>query len=191
VRLARWSIALLAASCATAPSEPEPDWSAVTAELSRRVEVDQQLRREAMSADPVSPELVDRIVAVDHENTTWLEDLVARHGWPTFARVGEEGAGNAWLLVQHADQEVEFQERCLVLLRDAVKEAQADPKHLAYLEDRVATHRGRPQRYGTQFVEKDGEFVPYELEDAARVDEWRAEVGLEPLAEYAKNFEKR
>lgn len=181
------SAALLAllASCAAPDVEPvvPPDWSRVKTELAMRVEQDQALRQAAM-APGVTPELIDRVVAVDHENTAWMKDLVTRHGWPTFAAVGEEGSGNAWLLVQHADQDVDFQEQCLELLRAAVEQGQASRTHLAYLEDRVAMHRGRPQRYGTQFVNESGGLGPYRLEDPARVDEWRAEVGLGTLAEY-------
>jgi len=181
-------LALLCCSCVAveAGSDRASDWSEVRAELTRRVEEDQALRREYVAADTPTPELAERLAAVDADNTSWMKQLVTRHGWPTIAHVGEEGAGNAWLLVQHADQDVDFQEQCLVLLRAAVAQGQADRTNLAYLEDRVATHRGRPQRYGTQFVSKDGGLEPYQLEDPARVDEWRAEVGLGPLAEYAE-----
>jgi hypothetical protein len=182
------SAALLAllASCAAPEGEldVEPDWSRVQTELAMRVEQDQALRRAVMVPGAMTPELVDRVVAVDHENTAWMKELVTRHGWPTFAAVGEEGAANAWLLVQHADQDVDFQEQCLELLRATVEQGQASRTHLAYLEDRVAMHRGRPQRYGTQFVNESGGLKPYRLEDPARVDQWRAEVGLGTLAEY-------
>ena len=184
------ALLLLGASC-NAPQVrvgTEPDWSAVKAELSRRVDEDQALRREAMEADPMPAELVQRVCAVDADNTAWMKDLVTRHGWPTRARVGQKGTSDAWLLVQHADQDVEFQEYCLTLLEVAVRQDQADPRNMAYLADRVATHRGRPQRYGTQFVQKDGELVPYELEDPEKVDEWRHEVGLAPLAAYAEEL---
>ena len=187
------SLALLAAAC-DAPQVRlgnAPDWSAVKADLARRVEEDQALRSEVMAAQPITLELAERLGAVDADNTAWMKDLITRHGWPTRARVGEKGAGDAWLLVQHADHDVEFQELCLALLRAAVEQGQASETNLAYLADRVALHRGRPQRYGTQFVERNGELVPYELEDPAQVDKWRAEVGLGPLAEYAERLRKR
>ena len=181
-------LALLAGSCAAVETglDAAPDWSAIWGELARRVEEDQALRQEYVSADTLTPELAERLGAVDADNTAWMKQLVTRHGWPTIARVGEEGASNAWLLVQHADQDVDFQEQCLVLLRAAVAQGQADRTNLAYLEDRVATHRGRPQRYGTQFVSKDGGLEPYELEDPARHSSTRAGVGLGTLAEYAE-----
>jgi hypothetical protein len=112
--------------------------------------------------------------------------VVERHGWPTIARVGQQGAADAWLLVQHAP--VEFQEHCLPLLRDAVAAEDAEPKHLAYLEDRVNMFRGRPQRYGTQFRFGADGLEVYTLEDPQRVDEWRAAIGLGPLAEYEERL---
>ena len=43
---------------------------------------------------------------------------------------------------------------------------------------------GWPQRYGTQLEwSAEGELVPWILEDAARVDEYRQQVGLESLAQ--------
>jgi len=55
---------------------------------------------------------------------------------------------------------------------------------VAMLEDRVRTFSGLPQIYGTQFAwDERGEMQPLPLEDAARVDERRAAIGLPPLAE--------
>jgi hypothetical protein len=193
VRRRAAALLLLAAAC-DAPQVrvgSEPDWSAIKAELARRVELDQALRKELMAGDPIDPGLIERLGDVDTDNTAWMKDVVARHGWPKRAKVGEKAAGDAWLLVQHADHDVDFQEHCLVLMRSAAEQGQADPRNVAYLADRVAMHRGRPQRYGTQFVKQDGAFEPYTLEDPARVDEWRAEVGLGPLAEYAERINER
>ena len=183
--------AALAATLASACAAPREvvDWAGVRSELARRVEVDQQARQAFLDGTEIDLEVAHRIETIDADNTAWMKDLVERHGWPTIAEVGEEGSGNAWLLVQHADQDVDFQERCLKLLEAAVGRGEAERKHLAYLHDRVAMHRGRPQRYGTQFMQRDGGLEPYELEDPARVDEWRAEAGLGTLAEYRKQIE--
>jgi hypothetical protein len=178
------AILVLALLPACAARRPRFDWEPVRAQLSERVERDQAVRMKAMS-DGMSPELMEQWRRIDGDNTDWIRTLVLEHGWPGSALVGEEGASNAWLLVQHADADVDFQEHCLVLLGRAVMDAQASPTHLAYLEDRVAMNRGRKQVYGTQFVEQDGELVPHPIEDEAHVDERRAAVGLEPLADYA------
>ena len=172
-------LVLALSACATTPAN---DWNAVQAELATRVALDQELRGKLSLGGEMNMEVVHRMEEVDLDNTAWLKQLVERHGWPTISRVGKEGAQGAWLLAQHA--EVEFQEQCLPMLRTAVAEKDADPKHLAYLEDRVNMFRGRPQRYGTQFKFGANGLEVHTLEDEARVDEWRAEVGLGPLAEY-------
>ena len=64
--------------------------------------------------------------------------------------------------------------RCLRLRYGAVEAPDAPPANLAYLEDRVRMFRGEPQVYGTQFIEKDGMYEPWPIEDVERVDERRA-----------------
>jgi hypothetical protein len=54
----------------------------------------------------------------------------------------------------------------------------------AYLTDRVLLHEGKPQEYGTQAIARDGRFEPRKLRDPDHVDERRASVGLDSLAEY-------
>ncbi len=174
---------LLAAACVV--PNAAPDWEAVRLELARRVAEEQDLRSNRPSGSPDHAWL-ERLEAVDADNRAWLRALVDAHGWLTISRVGNEGAGDAWLLAQHADPDVDFQERCLEWMRAAVAIGEATPTNLAYLEDRVAVNRGRPQIYGTQFHEVDGEMVPRLLADPERVDERRASVGLGPLEEYAR-----
>jgi hypothetical protein len=171
-------------------SATAPDWGAIESELETRAAEDQAVRNQ-LTGDTFDHALFARLAEVDRANTAWLRALIERHGWPGRTRVGTEGARDAWLLVQHADHDVDFQEHCLALLAAAVAAGEADPKELAYLEDRVAMHRGRPQRYGTQFVQApDGQpgFVPHTLAEPARVDELRASVGLGPLEEYARRI---
>jgi len=176
-------------ACAACSSTPSVDWKGIAAELDRRAEEDQAARNELMESfsSGTQPDLnlIQRLQAIDAENTSRMKAIVSAHGWPTISRVGPQAAANAWLLVQHADEDVDFQEHCLELLRAAVEAYDAEPKQLAYLLDRVAMHRGRPQRYGTQFVQVEGELRPHPIEDPEHVDERRASVGLEPLADYA------
>ena len=47
--------------------------------------------------------------AVDAVHTARLKAIVAAHGWPTVAQVGQDGADAAWLLAQHADKDPAFQ----------------------------------------------------------------------------------
>lgn len=129
--------------------------------------------------------VTSQLKEIDDDNTKWLKGVVEKHGWPTDTLAGEDGAGAAWLLVQHADADAKFQRRCLDLMTKLPKE-EVSQKNLAYLTDRVLLAEGKKQVYGTQFTSVDGKWQPRPLEDEANVDKRRAEVGLSSLAEYAK-----
>jgi hypothetical protein len=57
---------------------------------------------------------------IDLKTFTTFKKDVEEFGWPGFQLVGEEGADCTWLLVQHCDQDIEFQKQCLILLEKAV-----------------------------------------------------------------------
>lgn len=125
----------------------------------------------------------------DSENTDRLRAIIEAIGWPTRSKVGQIAEHQAWLLAQHADADREFQRRCLALMR-AEPAGEVCPQHVAYLDDRLACAEGRPQRYGTQLRPSGAGVEPLPLLDGARVDEWRAGVGLEPLADYLRSAKK-
>jgi hypothetical protein len=123
----------------------------------------------------------------DEERTERLGEIIDEYGWPTWDLVGEDGATAAWLIAQHSDFDVGFQQDALELLREAVEADKASPGDLAYLEDRVALNTDEPQTYGTQIggCSADGDVEPaVPIDDPDQVDERRAEAGLEPLADY-------
>ena len=74
------------------------------------------------------------------------------------------------------------------MIKTAVAQGEASGKDLAYLTDRVLLAEGKKQIYGTQFMQVDGKSEPRPMEDPEHVDDRRKEVGLEPIAEYAKRL---
>ena len=68
-------------------------------------------------------------------------------------------------------------------MRPCAAEGRIPAWHPAYLEDRIAMYEGRPQRFGTQWIDdpRDGRGRPWTLADAGRIDELRASVGLPGL----------
>ena len=186
-------VALVLGSSQGGPS-PKPKNPGLATVLAKMVKVDQDLRMkmiDMMKGDkPFDPQLMRSISAIDAENTGRLRTIVKTYGWPTIELVGQKGSGDAWLLVQHADQNPKFQRECLELMRPLVPIGQIDKRNFAYLTDRVLVAEGKKQLYGSQFQqEKDGRWKPKPIEDPDNVDKRRAEMGLEPLAEYAKVLE--
>jgi hypothetical protein len=179
----------------------EPPNAELRDELKRMVKEDQAARAkllEAMAKQPPAnaaakradtPEL-KQLADIDAKNTARMKQIVDKYGWPGESLVGTEGARNAWLLVQHADADRPFQKRCLQFMETALKKNDASKTDYAYLTDRVLCADGQKQRYGTQFENKDGKWQPKPMEDPANVDTRRKEMGMPPLAEYAKMIEQ-
>ncbi|MGW2877047.1 DUF6624 domain-containing protein [Streptomyces sp. NPDC001233] len=162
-----------------------PRDEALRREVLCRQTADQEVR--ATPVNHMTEEDRTRLLSVDDDNTAWLESVLRERGWPGWSMVGRDGAAAAWLLAQHADRHPQLQARCADLLAAAVLHGDAEPSHLAYLEDRLAVARQQLQWFGTQFrASGDGGWEPYPLQAPEGVDERRAEIGLEPLAEYAK-----
>lgn len=140
--------------------------------------------------DRTAEELFDAWPQVDADNALRMAEILDDFGWPGWSLVGEDGAFAAWLLIQHADFNLDLQKRGLALLRAAVEADDADPSDLAYLIDRVLVAEGKPQIYGTQLgVDADGEITPRTpIEDEANVDARRADMGLGTLEDYYDEF---
>jgi len=145
-------------------------------EIIAMLRVDQDMRRRNLDDRDYWDDCVDR------KHTSRMKELVAQIGWPSISKVGHEGSSAAWLLVQHADHDVEFQKQCLALMK-LVHEGDIDRGDIAYLEDRIRVNCHERQLYGTQFNEVDGKSVLREIEDPERVDERRLQMGLGTLQE--------
>ena len=117
----------------------------------------------------------------DLANQYRLRAIVKEFGWPTVPMVGAKAVEGAWLIVQHADNDLAFQRTALASITPLADRGLIPKPHVAYLYDRVS----KPQRFGTQgaCVGK-GKWEPREIADAAAVEERRKAMDLEPLAEY-------
>ncbi len=122
------------------------------------------------------------IAAADESYFTAMELIVELEKWPRISEVGERAAKAAFLIVNHhldtatlAFYLPRLKQRCL--------EGEAEWLWYATMYDRLQVQKGLPQRYGTQYrrVEGEEEYELFPLEDAAMVDRWRDELGLEVL----------
>jgi hypothetical protein len=123
--------------------------------------------------------------AVHAENVRLLEQAIDEiGGWPVRSKFGDDGAGAAFLIAQHAIGFPAFQRRALAMLLEAVAAGEINPIDVAFLSDRIAVFEGRGQVFGTQFDwDASGQLSPAAIAEPERVDERRASVGLGPLAE--------
>jgi len=134
--------------------------------------------------------LAKELMNIDRRHTNHMKKIIDKFGWPGKSLVGEYRANAAWLLVQHSDHDLKFQTKCLKLLKKALKQKNADPKHVAYLTDRILVHRGKKQIFGTQFVsDKFGSYGPSPIMDPRNLEKRRKKMNLEPFSEYKKKME--
>ena len=61
------------------------------------------------------------------EFTERLKSIIKEHGWQGFDLVGKDGALAVFLLAQDSDKDLEFQKKCLPMMREAVAKKQSEP----------------------------------------------------------------
>ncbi len=127
---------------------------------------------------------------IDSENTSDLKSLLNIYPWFTISEFGTVPDSQAWLIVQHADLDPQFQKEMLEILTQLLPKKETNPKNYAYLFDRVAASWNDPskrtlQRYGTQGQCTAPQlWEPILMEEPEHIDQRRASVGLDTLAEY-------
>jgi len=155
-----------------------------------------------LAADQAIRSAAGGVIADERRLINAMETLGQRHardfgallrvcGWPDQRVWGEEAAKAAWMLAQHADDDVAFQETALRALRRAADQGAAPRRQVAYLTDRILSNRQRPQRFGTQLQAVDGRMTPLPIDDPANVDQRRAAHDLQPLSEYLSEAQRR
>ena len=153
---------------------------------------DQRVRAELAADRTLFKGYNARMREVHERNAAVLEEFLTAQCWPGFHLVGRDGAEAAWRIAQHAIGRPAFQRRCLKLLRAAVGRGDADAKHAAYLEDRIAFNERRPQKYGTQFDwDENGEMSPHAVDDFKAVDRRRRTLGMTPFAEHIAHMREQ
>lgn len=137
--------------------------------------------------------VIDRNMTIaDSVNMIKAKTIIAKYGFPGFDLVGEEYSNGFWAIIQHCDNDVEFQQRVLELLRKQVRLHNASAANYALLQDRVLINTGKKQLYGTQvrYNPQTKNAKPLPIEDSVNVDNRRKSVGLSPLNEYLKLFDR-
>ena len=124
-------------------------------------------------------------------NNADMKEIVDHHGWFASSVWGPRAEEEAWLIVQHADEDIELQRNALHLMEPLLKAGEIKPSHYAYLYDRVMVNPRNPdgiqlQRYGTQCHKVDSRWEAQPMEDPANIDARRKAMGIEPetLSEY-------
>lgn len=100
--------------------------------------------------------------------------------------VGEDGMEAVFLIIQHSP-DINFQLKMLPEIKKAaISDKNISGQEVALLTDRTLIKQGHSQLYGTQFELVDGDIVFKPIQNEAKLDERRKEVGLPPIYEYVE-----
>jgi hypothetical protein len=172
---------------------PDERIKTIRKELARRFLLDQDVRnkilrppaRNKTKSEADMKALQELCAKIDGDNVQYLKSLIGEIGWVDVPRFGEETSNAAFMIVQHSGH----MRLMLAALPEIEKDVKAkrfqDGQPYALLYDRMHLLLGEKQRYGSQVGQnEEGEVVVLRLEDRARVDEFRKELGLMPLSTY-------
>ncbi|NHZ90374.1 hypothetical protein F2P45_15305 [Massilia sp. CCM 8733] len=159
----------------------------IAAELLAMMERDQEVRRR-QDAAPDSMAIRAEMLALDARHEPRIKAILAEIGWPGVKAVGPHGNQAMWLLVQHASPAMLKQ--TLPSMKKAAQDGELPWSTVALSIDRDLLNDYKKQLYGSQLViNKAGKPELRPVEDESRLDERRASVGLEPIADYLRRFE--
>lgn len=128
-----------------------------------------------------------RHILLAKENVKELKKIIGEYSWPSISLVGKKGVEAAWIIVQHADFDIEFQKFCLRLIKSITSKKQVFLHYTAYLTDRVFVNEGKKQIYGTQFyTNQNNKIIPRPIKDKKNLEKRRKRFNLPPLKDYEK-----
>ena len=114
-----------------------------------------------------------------------IKKIVNEHGYPTVDKVGKESSINFFPLIQHSDNDIDFQSNMLPLIKNQVVKKLVSGWEYAYLYDRIKINTGKEQLYGTQLnYDNQNNAIPQKIKDKENVNKRRQALGMESLEEY-------
>jgi len=158
-------------------------------------DLDAELVAASMQEDPNRIHSLTMIAEFDRKHAGTLMTIIKNFGWPTREMVGLKAVQGAYIAVQHAEHDPEFQSNCLALIQQQVDQGQLPGAFLALMTDRVALSRGDPQIYGTQMTMAPDELGVMQAVPSAAIwqsqqlDQRRSALGMPPHARFIQAIE--
>jgi hypothetical protein len=138
-------------------------------------------------------EIMKRMKLSDSLDYFCVYDIFIQYGFPGYDIAGTEGSNNFWVLAQHQDKHVGFQDSVLAKMKIAVDAKKASAGNYAYLVDRVKINSGELQVYGTQMTlnADSTSYSPKPIIAPEKVNDRRRSVGLGTIESYIAVMNKR
>jgi hypothetical protein len=134
-----------------------------------------------------------KIRETDSLNFFQSKNIIDEFGFPGFDIVGEDYSNSFWNIIQHQDNNIDFQKDVLEKMKVECDKGNASILYYAYLIDRVKVNSGENQIYGTQMQlnANSTSYEPKPVIEPEKLDERRKAVGLIPISEYIETMNSR
>ena len=176
------------------PHYPDPIASytieEIQAELEAMFDLDQSVVSNTIYPSSQVPTSASTIRAIDIAHSDRLKEIVEHIGWPTRETVGLKATQAAYMVIQHAGHDAEFQNQSLAMMIDLVEDGELPASYVALLTDRIRVFQDQPQVFGTQMAmaaNKYGVMVPtptVPIEDPEHLDARRKLMGMPAHQEF-------
>jgi hypothetical protein len=126
-------------------------------------------------ADDVPPRLIGLMLQTDSTDIQRVRALIQRYGYPGKTLVGTPANEAAFYVIQHSSSIAHY----LPLIKQAADQGELPFQLYAMMLDRQLMYLGKPQIYGTQGRNYNGQppFI-WPIEDAVHVNERRKKAGF-------------
>jgi hypothetical protein len=188
----RWKLIREASLLAESQYEKQLQFPSIRKEINLMTFNDQKLRYQRIQAknDSAKKSINRQIMKSDLSNMNRAKEIIKQYGWLKISQIGKDGQNNLWLIVQHAEQDVLFQQAALKTMEKLLGTKEINIENYAFLYDRVQCNLNYMQLYGTQ-VEwaHNGEASGFKpIVNEYLTDELRQKNGLQPLKIYALTY---
>ncbi|MBB1193343.1 hypothetical protein DNC80_06620 [Flavobacterium sp. SOK18b] len=124
--------------------------------------------------------------SVDLDNQKKIKKIYSEYGYLGYDKIGQEYSKKFWITIQHADNDIKFQQKMLKALGKEIEKNNAEKSNYAMLEDRIAINLNQKQRFGSQVTyNKVGQAIPKNgLLDSLNIDNLRLKYNLSSFKEY-------
>ena len=115
-----------------------------------------------------------------------IKKLYNTYGYLGYKEIGESASQDFWIAIQHADNDIKFQQEMLKALKKEVLQNNASKVEYAMLEDRVHVNLNKKQKFGTQVTyNTSGQAIPkIGLMDSINIEQLRKDYNLPPFRDY-------
>ena len=162
------------------------------------------VRKELLSMQKEHAKLSDQIMSDYAKNQSRVSDLdrlgetnltrvceiLKQNGWPNKDLLKEDGAYALRYLIA-SNRATNLQRELMPVLVEAAKKGDIPKPVLADLVDTIRVGSGVPQIFGTQATRRGDVLYILPLANDDKVDDWRKEYGLMPLADQIRSLERR